>query len=176
MKTLLGTALVVALAAATPALAASNAAQLQSPDQDFLTNAAEGNVSEVKLGQLAEMRAANTQVKSFGKQMVTDHSKAQKDLQQAMSGMDVVVPDHVTKDAAGLYDQLATETGAQFDQDYMNAMVKDHKNDIDAFNDQIKNGKVQKLRSYAENTLPVLQKHLQMAQQINQVAQNEKSR
>lgn len=175
MKGLLGTAFVIALAAAAPAMAQSGAITLQQPDKDFVTKASEGNVSEVKLGQLAMHKANNPQVKQFGQRMVDDHSKAQEQLVKLMDGTNVVVPDHVTKDAAGLYDKLAQETGADFDKNYMSAMVSDHQDDISAFNDEAKNGKSEQLRNYAQNTLPVLQQHLQMAKDINQhVAQNEK--
>jgi putative membrane protein len=175
MKLLLGTVLVSALAVAAPAMAQQAPITLQQPDKDFLTKASEGNVSEVKLGQLAEHRSTNQQVKQFAQRMVEDHTKAQQDLTNAMNGSDVIVPDHVTKDAAGLYDKLAQETGADFDHDYMHAMVNDHQDDVNAFKDEIKNGKMEKLRDYAQNTLPVLERHLQNAKQINnQVAQNEK--
>ncbi|HEU0154679.1 MAG TPA: DUF4142 domain-containing protein [Stellaceae bacterium] len=175
MKTLLGAALVMALAAAGPALAQPAPVTLKQPDQDFLTKASEGNISEIKLGQLAQERGSSSQVKQFGERMVNDHKKAQQELDTAMKGASVVAPDHVSKDAADLYDKLAKETGADFDRDYMQAMVNDHQDDINAFKDEAQNGKMAQLRSYAKNTLPTLQDHLKSAKQINQqVAQNEK--
>jgi putative membrane protein len=175
MKAILGTALAMSLAAAASAMAQTGGATLHQPDQDFLTKASEGNISEIKLGELAVHKANNPQVKQFAQRMVDDHTKAQDQLTKDMTGSNVVVSDHMTKDAAGLYDKLAKESGADFDKDYMNAMVNDHQDDVNAFNDEVKNGKNEKLRAYAQNTLPTLQQHLQSAKQINQqVAQNEK--
>jgi putative membrane protein len=175
MKGFLGTALAVALAAATPALAQSGPNALQQPDKDFLTKASEGNISEIKLGELAVHKANTPQVKQFAQRMIDDHSKAQDQLVKVMHGSNVIVPDHMTKDAAGLYDKLAQETGVDFDKDYMNAMVSDHQDEINVFQDETKNGKAEQLRNYAQNTLPTLQQHLNQAKQVNQqVAQNEK--
>lgn len=174
MKTLLGAALVMALAAG-PALAQPAPVTLKQPDQNFLTKASEGNVSEIKLGKLAGERGSSSQVKQFGQRMVKDHTKAQHELDTAMKGSSIQPPDHVNTDAANLYDKLAKESGAQFDRDYMQAMVNDHQDDISAFKDEAQNGKMAQLRSFAQNTLPTLESHLKDAKQINQqVAQNEK--
>jgi putative membrane protein len=165
----------MALVAAAPAMAQSGPKTLQQPDQDFLVKASEGNVSEIKLGQLAVHKANNEQVKQFAQRMVDDHTKAQQQLVNETEGSNIIDPDHVTKDAADLYDKLNKESGTDFDKDYMKAMVNDHQDDLNTFQDEIKNGKNEQLKTYAQNTLPVLQKHLESAKQINQqVAQNEK--
>lgn len=176
MKALLGTACLMALVAAAPAMAQSGPKTLQQPDQDFLVKASEGNISEIKLGQLAMHKANNPQIKQFAQRMIDDHTKAQQQLVKDTEASNIIDPDHMTKDAAGLYDKLNQEAGADFDKDYMSAMVNDHQDDVNTFQDEIKNGKNEQLKAYAQNTLPVLQQHLQSAKQINQqVAKNEKS-
>src|SRR5438045_1227856 len=45
---------------------------LQSRDRKFIEKAAQGGLAEVQLGQLAEQKASNDQVKQFGKRMVSD--------------------------------------------------------------------------------------------------------
>ena len=173
MKALLGTALVVALAAAGPGMAQNNTRQMKQPDQDFLTKASESNISEMKIGQLAQQAAQNPQVKQFAQRMVADHRKAQQQLLSAMQNNGVVVPDHVSKDGAGLYDKLAKESGPQFDRDYVKSMVGDHKDDVSDFKDEAKNGKDRTLQQYAQQTLPTIQQHLQMAQKLDQTTKNE---
>ena len=171
MKALLGTALAMALAAAAPALAANAPAQPQQADRTFLEKASEGNVSEVKLGQLAVRKAGNPQVKRFARRMVQDHGNAEQKLRTAMKGS---VPTQLSPDAAQLYDKLSKESGRQFDRDYMHAMVDDHTKDVDAFKNEADNGQTPRLKSYAQKTLPVIQQHLQMAQKIDQqVSQSE---
>ena len=62
----------VGLLFAVPALAA----EAPRGDAKFIKGAAEGNLAEVKLGELAQQRAASDAVKEFGKRMATDHQKA----------------------------------------------------------------------------------------------------
>src|SRR5207237_946016 len=61
----------------TPAPAAKQAV---ATDRTFVTNAAEGGMAEVELGQLATNKATNPDVKQFAQRMVTDHGKANDEL------------------------------------------------------------------------------------------------
>lgn len=49
-------------------------------DAQFARTAAEANLSEAKLGNLAEEKGTTQTIKDFGKRMVTDHSKAEDNL------------------------------------------------------------------------------------------------
>jgi len=49
-------------------------------DAKFVVAAANGGMAEVKLGQLAQQKAANAKVKDFGGMMVTDRSKANDEM------------------------------------------------------------------------------------------------
>src|SRR3954453_1776041 len=68
-----------ALAALTaaPALGAVSAA-----DKQFATEAAQGGLAEVEMGQLAVQKANSPQVKQFAQRMVTDHTHANEELVQ----------------------------------------------------------------------------------------------
>src|SRR5579875_3864933 len=56
---------------ATPPIASATAA-----DKAFLTDAIQGDAAEVKFGELAEKNGGSNAAKSFGKTLVTDHTKA----------------------------------------------------------------------------------------------------
>jgi putative membrane protein len=131
------------------AIGTENAAQA---DHDFLVKTSEGNVSEIKLEQLALHEANTPQVRQFAQRMIDDHAKAEQQLVKDAGAMNLIAPDHMTKDPAGLYDKLNQESGAAFDKDYMNAMVNDHQDDVNTFQDEIKNGKNEQLKSYAQST------------------------
>ncbi len=170
MKALFGTAIAVALAAATPALAQNGpaASMRQQPDQSFLDKASEANVSEVRLGRLALKKSDNPQVKRFAHRMIRDHRKAEKQLRRDTKGAGTEMPTQMSKDAEDLYNKLSQESGPQFDRDYMQAMVKDHQKDVNEFKDQAQNANSSVAKSYAQQTLPTLQEHLKMAQRIDQ--------
>lgn len=136
-------------------------------DKEFLIRAAGDGNAEVKLGELAEGRAVNERVKQFARQMVTDHTKANHELAQHARNQKVAVLSGLEKEKREVYDQLARQTGPEFDRAYMKTMVDDHKKAIKLFEAQAKQGTDGDLKKFAETTLPVLREHLKMAEEIS---------
>jgi putative membrane protein len=62
------------------------------------------------------------------------------------------------------HDRLAGLSGAEFDRMYMQHMLNDHKKDVSEFEKQSQKGADASLRSFAQQTLPVLREHLTLAQ------------
>lgn len=152
--------LVAALVAGPrPAAAAEDA-------KTFLKEAIQGNIAEIKLGQLAEKQGESKGVKDLGKTLVTDHTKAKAEATDLAKEMDVKVPDEATEDAKETYQELAKLSGKEFDEEFVDAAVKDHKKDIEKYSAQAKNGDNKKVAALADKTLPVLKKHLDMAQSL----------
>jgi putative membrane protein len=135
-------------------------------DEKFMKDAAVGGMAEVKLGQLAEQKAASDAVKQFGKRMATDHAKAGDELKQLASQKGVALPMDLDRSHQGLYDKLAKLNGADFDRAYMKEMVKDHDKDVKAFRKEADSGKDPDVKSWASKTLPTLQEHQQQAKQV----------
>src|SRR4051794_22478203 len=67
-------------------------AKLAPADQKFVMKAAQGGMAEVKLGELAKEKGKSDEVKKFGEQMVTDHSKANEDLKGVASQKGITLP------------------------------------------------------------------------------------
>jgi putative membrane protein len=64
--------------------------------------------------------------------------------------------------------KLAGLSGAQFDQEYIKAMVKDHKDDLKAFKDEAQMAQDSGVKQEAQKGEQVIQEHLQMIEQIAQ--------
>ena len=135
---------------------------------DFATEAASGGMMEVQLGKLAQQKAANPRVKAFGEMMVKDHSKANDELKAIATRQNIALPDSMSNDKKDNMNDLSKKTGKDFDKAYMDMMVDDHKEDIDKFQKAQQNVKDTAVRAWATNALPVLQKHLDSAQAIQQ--------
>lgn len=144
--------------------AQDNANRLSNPDATFAMKAAQGGMAEVKLGQLATQNASNADVKMFGQRMVDDHSKANDQLKQLAAKQNITLPSDIDAKDQATYDRLSKLHGADFDRAYINDMVNDHKKDIAEFEKEANGGKDQSLKTFAQNTLPTLRDHLQMAQ------------
>ena len=97
-----------------------------SDDHAFVEKMAQVNMAEVKLGQLASERAANAQVKTFARKMIGDHQKANNELKQVASKMAVQLPAETDAKHQELYDRLSKLKGAEFDREFMKAMVDGH--------------------------------------------------
>lgn len=137
---------------------------LASGDKKFVEKAVGGSMLEVQLGQMAQQKATNEQVKQFGAKMAEDHAKAGDELKQIATAKGVQVPASVDKSHQKDVQKLEKLSGAQFDREYMKMMVADHKNDVSEFQKQAKSGKDAELKSFAAKTLPTLQEHMKMAQ------------
>ena len=88
---------------------------------------------EVQLGKLAQEKTGNEKVKEFGKRMEQDHSKANEELKKIASDKDVQLSNELDKKHKGKVDKLTKLSGADFDKQYMDAMVSDDKEDIKKF-------------------------------------------
>jgi len=139
-------------------------AALSSGDRKFIQEAAQGGVGEVKLGQLAAQKGESSEVKQFGQRMADDHSKANDKLQQVASSKGVNLPNDMDAASKREYQKLQKLSGARFDQEYMKAMVSDHKKDVKEFQTEEKAAKDGDVKAFAANTLPTLEEHLKLAQ------------
>jgi len=140
------------------------AATLDRADSKFVTAAAAGGLAEVKMGELAKQKGSNESVTAFGEQMVKDHTAANEKLKSVVSGKGVTVPESLTPKDQALYDRLSKLSGSQFDSAYINAMVKDHQEDVAEFRKVSKTAKDSDIKTFATETLPTLEHHLQMAE------------
>ena len=141
---------------------------LSTAEKTFVTKAAKGNFAEVELGKLASQKSHNADVKAFAEQMVTDHSKANDNLKPISDSNGVQWPTKLTGEPKALYDKLSSLSGAAFDKTYIHAMVEDHQKDAKEY--EMESGKVKdsQLKSYVDQTLPVVQQHLSHIQSIQQ--------
>ena len=136
------------------------------PTRRFVKEAAEGSATEVALGKLAQEKGSSDAVKQFGKRMVDDHSKATEELKQAAGMAQIQVPSETPKKARKAQDKLSKLSGADFDRAYSKLMVSDHKEDVKAFEREARNGEVPAVKNFAAKTLPTLQEHLKLAEEL----------
>jgi putative membrane protein len=129
-------------------------AKLSVSDKAFMRNAAKGGQMEVEWGKLAEQNGHDPNVKNFGKKMVTDHSKANKELMALAKEEGVSLP---RGNAAGKW---------KSDKNYINMMVKDHEKDLAEFQKEASSGSDPDLKKFADKYSKVVQAHLDIAKGI----------
>lgn len=147
------------------ALILSSSAAVAMPAPSFLKDAIRGNFSEVTLGRIIQNRAASPQVRQFGSMLVTDHSKGLAQAQQIAARLRLRIPAMLTPEARHEQVVLRSLHGRAFDREVRRYMIDDHRKDIAAFKAQARSGD-RATAGYAAATVPVMQKHLSMAEAI----------
>lgn len=136
-------------------------------DSKFVVKATSGVDMEVQLGKYAEQNAVSPEVKKFGATMLQDHSKDKETLTKMAAEKNITIPAVTGEDFQKHIDDITSKKGADFDKAYMSFMVSDHKDDIDEFEKEVKDGKDADIKAFAEKGLPVLHQHLDMATSIH---------
>jgi putative membrane protein len=165
----IGTALAVAALTiiATSALADDTAGKRgATAERTFLQSASNGGLAEVELGKLAEQRASNADVKSFGARMVKDHMAANKELATLAARKGVSFPTRIDRKDEELRDRLSKLSGPAFDRAYMQEMTADHEHDVAEFHQAAEAASDPDVREFATHTLPTLTSHLEEARRI----------
>jgi len=129
-------------------------------DAKFLVNAAEINLEEIQLGQLAQNKSINVNVKSLGKMMETEHSKALDDLKTLADNKQITIPTTLTNDGINASTKLMDLKASKFDKEYCDMMVNGHKDAISKFEKAASDASDPDIRNWAESMLPTLRAHL----------------
>jgi predicted outer membrane protein len=95
------------------------------------------NMAEVELGKLVPERSTDTEVKKFAQMMITDHSQSLSSLKAIAMQHQVPVPADVDGKHTRLRDKLAKWHGNEFDREYMDAMVDEHEDVLDALESRV---------------------------------------
>jgi putative membrane protein len=124
---------------------------------------------EIESGQLAASQAASAKVKSFGQEMVDDHTKTTNELKQLIDDkkVEVKLPTSLDQDHQAKLDKLKGLTGNAFDRAYIPMQVSAHEKAVDLFQNYADAGENADLKQWAQNTVPALKGHLEEAKQLS---------
>jgi putative membrane protein len=153
------------LSATTTGSTGGSVSSMAPADKEFVIQAGFAGLAEVTLSQLALSRSENAEVKAFAQRMVTDHGRANEELQKLATGKGLALPTtlHDTNDDA-LKDLQSR--GADFDARYVAQMAADHEKVIAEFENAERALADPDVRAFVTRTLPVLREHLQHVQRL----------
>jgi putative membrane protein len=135
---------------------------LSQQDKQFVTDAAEGGMTEVELSKLAE-KSGNPEVKHFAERMVRDHSAANAELTSIATGLGIEMPKTLASEHQRIRDELRSMHGKAFDRQYMHVMVDDHEKAVKLFRQEAGSAQNAELKQFAQRTLPTIEQHQKMA-------------
>lgn len=135
-------------------------------DHQFIMEATKGSQAEIASARIALNQTKHEEVRKFANQMITDHEKSLVTLNQMVNVQHTADPSSTSA--------LSQLSGAQFDQAYKEQAIKSHTKTISLYENYLKNGKNDELRKWVESNLPIIQMHLNHAEQLNIKPQNER--
>lgn len=154
--------------------AESRAGMVNRQDRKFVEDAAIAGMAEVQLGQLAAQRAQDPAVRDFANRMVSDHTPANQRLMTIASTVSITPPDKLDFMHRRTVKKLTKAEAKDFDKDYIESQVSDHKKMIELMEEQMEDGQNAELKQYATDLLPRLREHLQLAQRLEEQLKQQK--
>lgn len=166
----------VRIGGAALALAFAVTARAQVPKDDdrpltdagFAKKAASGGLAEVEMAKIAKDRATDPDVKKFAEKLVADHTKANEELEKAAKEANIPIPMKPEADEQKHVDMIRDYKGPDFDRMFVKHMLDDHEKDVKLFTRAARELKNEKLKDFAEKTLPTLKDHLDQVKKIHE--------
>lgn len=143
--------------------------------RQFAIQASKHGAAEVELGKLASERAQNAAVKQFAQMMVQDHTKAGEELKQTVMSHGGTVNTELPDPSEEVLEKLRNLRGAEFDREYMDAMVDGHQEMKGMVSGRINDAKRMTtspsgleaaVDQWAHKALPTVEQHLAKAEEI----------
>ena len=168
LAALLGLALTLPLHAETlgEKTGVNSALDIAPTTKDFVTEAAISDMFEIQSSKLAEQRADEA-TKEFAAKMIEDHSKSTSELKPLATKAKTPVPTEMDSSHKSLLSKLQGLKGKDFTQQYHSDQVTAHKQAVSLFQRYGKGGDNDDLKTFASKTLPTIQDHLKMAQDLD---------
>lgn len=147
---------------------ASLAPAPQIDPANYVQTAGMSDLFEVEAGKVATRRARSSEVRSFARMMVKDHTESTRKIRNAVSSSSLGIqlptaldPQHQEKLAA-----LRSAPRAEFDRQYMEGQVEGHQEALKLQQSYGESGGDPNLKAVASQLTPIVQHHLDEAQTI----------
>jgi putative membrane protein len=179
MRCTIAASVLLALAMQGAAIAQPTQTQREAPNpgarstsqrvttQEFLNRAWNMNNFEIQAGQEAANKAPDAGFKDFAQMIVADHTKMQAELRSIMrSTRGVELPTAADAEYARKLKQLGAAAGAAFEREFRTQQIQGHQEAIRIFQNYAASGDNQDLKKFAQNSVAILQRHLQRAEEL----------
>ncbi len=136
-------------------------------DMDFAKMAAMGGNAEIEWAKVAMQKSTNKMVQKYAKKMMKDHTKAGKNLMKVAMKHNMMLPTTMSDEQMQVMSQLQQASVADFDRMYIQMSGVDAHQKMEAlYQGEVSGGSDADLKAFAAKTLPTVQMHLKMAQDM----------
>jgi putative membrane protein len=154
-----------AIAAAPPS---GGSADMMPKDRaNYMRMASSSDLYEIQSSQLAVQRSQSPAVRKFAQMMIEHHTMTSQQMMTAAKAAGAnPPPPQLMPMHAEMIAQLQGANGTGFDQLYMNQQVQAHKMGLQLHRTYANDGDTAALQSTARTVVPIVERHLAAAQQL----------
>ncbi|MFM9944432.1 MAG: DUF4142 domain-containing protein [Bacteroidia bacterium] len=138
-------------------------AKTDSVDAQFLVDATESNLMEIKMAQLVISRFSIYDVKDLASMLLADHTKLSEEMTNLALRKAIAIPTEVNKLKDADYKKLDVKQGKGFDNLYCDMMISNHQTYIRTFEKAAKECADIEIKEWAAKTLATFRDHLQFS-------------
>jgi putative membrane protein len=133
---------------------------------DFVKEAAISDMFEIQSSKLAAGKLTGD-AKAFAERMIADHTKTTNELTSAAKRENIPLPAAMDSAHQDKLTKLSNTDARDFSKRYFDDQVSAHKDAVSLFQRYGRGGDDATLKNWANTTLPTLQHHLEMAQNLD---------
>ena len=155
--------------APSPVRSLPSTSAVPQADQDFAMKAASSGLAEVEASRAITEKTTSDSVREFAQRMAEDHGRANQELIALATAKQIALPTGAVGPHADAVTQLSGAMGADSDRRYVQDFgIQAHKEAIELFEREAREGSDAELKAFAESKLPTLKMHLEHAQKLAQ--------
>lgn len=157
------------VAGATAPIAETVSAPMANSADEYVMNAAMGDLYEIESSNLALEKSESDNVRQFAQQMITDHTDTTARLNStvASAGLQITPPAYLDTRRSGMINSLRNLSGEEFDRAYIEQQMIAHQEALLLHSGFAASGDNDELRTLASEIAPKIQSHLEMLNSMN---------
>lgn len=143
-------------------------------DEKFAKEAAMASIREIKMGKLAQANSSNESVKALGQKMVADHTRASNELKKLAGKKGIMLPKSMCSSDEKRYNELAKLSGSEFDKEFSECALKQHKNVLDMYRTEAMKADDDDFMTYAYTVGFSTERHVTKSEAVCRAVKHEK--
>ena len=137
-----------------------------TPDANFINSVLSDGTFEIQMAQRVLADKPDANLRAFAEAMVRDHTKTGDELRLIAKAQKMNVTDRPNREQIGIVARAEKLTGKELRGLYATSTVKGHETAVALFKTASASADRPELKAFAAKTLPTLEMHLKMAQDL----------